>query len=297
MEKAKLKSKIGLGLLGLIVTTQVLANDRVIFGEDNRLDIYQVQNENHLIWAQSTAVITGNVDITPLDALNLNLKTSPYNTSVDPNYPLCADEPFYNQLLGGNCSGFLVGKDIFVTAGHCINKFDCGSRSIVFDYNVSVEGGLGPKIVKKSNVYKCKEVLGHQLNSITKNDFAVIRLDREVVGREPLKFRTTGKVEDGQELVMIGHPLGLPTKVAGGAQVRINDNSVFFESNTDSYGRNSGSAVINADTGEVEGILVRGALDFVKASGRSCMLSNRQPDSAGAEAITRALEFAKFVPR
>ena len=63
--------------------------------------------------------------------------------------------------------------------------------------------------------------------------------------------------------IVIGHPIGLLKKMAGNASVRSNSNPDYFIANLDTFGGNSGSPVFNADTHEVEGILVRGDTDFL----------------------------------
>jgi hypothetical protein len=95
---------------------------------------------------------------------------------------------------------------------------------------------------------------------------------------------------------MIGNPVGLPTKVAGGATVRNNNPSKYFEANVDAYGGNSGSAVLNARDLKIEGLLVRGNPDFVYAGG--CVASNQCPDTGcpGWEEVTRTTEFAHLIP-
>ena len=61
---------------------------------------------------------------------------------------------------------------------------------------------------------------------------------------------------------------------------------MFFNANLDTYGGNSGSAVFNASTGEVEGILVRGATDYVRNG--SCQVSNRIGNNSGSgESVTK----------
>jgi V8-like Glu-specific endopeptidase len=120
------------------------------------------------------------------------------------------------------------------------------------------------------------------------NDYALIRLDRKVVGRTPLKYRKSGKIAEGQEIVVIGHPTGLPTKVAGGANVRENHRDVFFNANLDTFGGNSGSAVFNADTGEVEGILVRGEQDYEYDWSKGCRVVYKcTDDGCRGEDVTR----------
>src|SRR5205814_1482337 len=111
--------------------------------------------------------------------------------------------------------------------------------------------------VPAAEVYGCKELLGREQVG-TGADWALIRLDRAVVGHQPLKINASGSIEKGTEIVVIGHPAGLPTKVAGNAAVRDASKEGFFVANLDTFGGNSGSAVFNAKTGQIEGILVRG---------------------------------------
>jgi hypothetical protein len=116
--------------------------------------------------------------------------------------------------------------------------------------------------VPSSSVYKCSKIIQQDLSRSTMNDFALIQLDREVNDRTPLEYRKEGQVELEDSLVVIGHPSGLPTKIADGAWVRTNDNPYYFVTNLDTFGGNSGSAVFNTETGVVEGILVRGERDY-----------------------------------
>ena len=46
----------------------------------------------------------------------------------------------------------------------------------------------------------------------------------------------------------------------------------FLVANLDTYGGNSGSAVFNATDGKIEGVLVRGEMDYVFKNG--CRISN-----------------------
>src|SRR6185503_5205699 len=93
-------------------------------------------------------------------------------------------------------------------------------------------------------------------------DWALVRLDHAVTNHHPLAIRRRGKLKKGARLFVIGHPVGLPTKIAGGARVRTASTNGFFVANLDTFGGNSGSAVFNAWSGRVEGILVRGDVDF-----------------------------------
>ncbi len=171
---------------------------------------------------------------------------------------VCQSERFADQPVLANCTGFLIADDVLVTAGHCIeNVYQCRNFSWVFGFKHNTDK------IKKSDVYRCKEILSQNLDSsrFVTRDYAIIRLDRSVTDREPLPIRTSGRVGLNEELAIIGHPSGLPLKTADSATVkssRIN----FFYSDLDAFQGNSGSPVINRASGLVEGILVEGGEDY-----------------------------------
>ncbi len=51
--------------------------------------------------------------------------------------------------------------------------------------------------------------------------------------------------------------------------------------NSDTYSGSSGAAVINTKTSLVEGILVRGDLDYIQSPNDSCRISNRKENTSG----------------
>ena len=154
-------------------------------------------------------------------------------------------------------------------------------------------------VVDAAEVYRCSAIVGRTQTST--DDWAVVRLDRAVTGRAPLAIRRSGSVALNDSLYVVGHPSGLPVKLAGGASVRNNSPATYFEANLDTYGGNSGSPVFNAVTGEVEGILVRGNTDYVLNSSLGCYTSNVCPDTGcpgglGWEDVTRTSRFSSLVP-
>lgn len=261
----------------------------VIYGSDDRLDIYQVENAKLREAADSTVALFSGSDVS-VAGDKATLSVSPYG----PGMSLCPEEPFYEQVNGAFCSGSLIAPDVIMTAGHCVRSQDaCEGTKFVFGFGVKAKGVM-PKTVASSDVYSCRKLIAQEVVG-TGADYALIKLDRPVAGHKPLKFNRTGDPANGTPLVVIGHPAGLPTKVAGGAKVRDASPSGYFVANLDTYGGNSGSAVFNAKTLVVEGILVRGENDYVWRG--SCRVSNECADDAcRGEDVTKMSSVLPHVP-
>lgn len=262
----KISSLLVLG--SLLASSQAMssaARPNVIYGDDNRRDVYEAHGA-FIELSKSTAAM-----IAPS---NMKLAGNAVMISAPTlqGRGICAKERFAGQITAANCSGFLVAGNKLITAGHCIKtQADCNANKWVFDYRV--ESANQTQIaVPASSIYSCKRILTRALDS-SSNDFAMIELDRVVPDRHPVKLRKSGRAAIGDDLVVIGHPTGLPTKIADGAKVR-SLQAKYFVANLDTYGGNSGSAVFNVRTEEVEGILVRGENDYVKDPS-GCQVSNR----------------------
>ena len=250
---------------------------KVIYGEDNRLDVYQVSRADIRDVADSTVAI---IPITSLKVKSGSIQID--GSSFGQDMGLCKDEPFFNQITAANCSGFLVGDDLIATAGHCVSSSDCKKYAFVFGFKMLNQTQVQDSIAN-SEVYNCKEIVAHEYTDEV--DYALVRLDRPVRGHRVLKLQQN-PADLGEEIYVVGHPSGLPTKVAQGASVR-EQNGQFFVANLDTYGGNSGSAVFNEKTSEVVGILVRGATDYIYDRGAKCTRSNQCPlDGCRGEDVT-----------
>lgn len=201
----------------------------------------------------------------------------------------CSEERFLNQPTASTCSGFLIAPDLLVTAGHCMSDAtDCAQYVWVFDYQMDEVKQTAGIDVPLNNVYLCRQVVRSDLIGPLFSDYAIIKLDRLAYDRRPLEVRRSGKIKDNADIFVIGAPYGLPTKVTLGANVRDNSWLNRFSANVDTYSGNSGSAVFDAKTGVVEGILVEGDTDFVVDVKRKCIQSNYCADnSCRGEKITR----------
>lgn len=262
----------------------------VIYGDDDRLDLYAVQNVRQKQLADSTVALVKAEHLT-LNATGYDIESETLGTSMG----LCEKERFFTQPNAGFCSGSLVGDDLIITAGHCITgQGDCDATKFLFNYAVTKEGEF-PTTAKMENVVGCKEIVARRLEN-SGADFAVIRLDRKISNHMPLRINREENLKVGDSIGVIGHPSGLPTKIAfGDSVVRNVTTPGFFVANLDTYGGNSGSAVFNAKSGLVEGILVRGERDFVYEGG--CRVSNQcAVTGCRGEDVTKMSALKEFIP-
>ncbi len=238
----------------------------VIYGEDNRLEAFE--SPDSLLREASLSVAA----FMSRDHLQKSGNGYILSGRTLQDRGICKTERFSEQPSLAKCSGFLVAPNVIITAGHCVKSTTgCDTGVWVFDYKMD---SSGDKIkVPASSVYSCKRVIRKVLDPLLRRDFAVIELDQEVSGRTPLKLRESGKVSVGDKIAVIGYPSGLPLKIADEGEVRRLEKH-YFVSNLDTYHGNSGSPVLNAASGVVEGILVRGDDDFVK-SPEGCQVSKR----------------------
>ena len=153
-------------------------------------------------------------------------------------YKLCEGEIFRDQPLGAFCSGFLVTPQIVCTAGHCAHDNDVTDIRFVFGFKMN-DADSATTIINNSEIYEGISLIGRdQIDNGP--DWALVKIDRPVENHPTVKIRTEGKIKDDESVYVIGHPCGLPMKVAPNAVVRDNSPEGYYVCNTDSYGGNSG---------------------------------------------------------
>lgn len=263
----------------------------VIYGKDDRVYTDDHPNATLRTLADSVAVILYSSYVKSADDsdnVTLSGKTLTDKIKDSSSYnkkPLCPTEPFRNDPAPGSCTGFLIGKKLFATAGHCISKQEkltvkdaqywCNRRSFVFGFKKGRQ-------LKDDDVYKCRRILVHGYSSSPKLDYALIELDREVKGIKPLAWDPKPNLKTGHPIAIIGHPHGTWQKIATGAEVGDVRASTldYFKTNVDSMPGNSGSPVFSLDTSKVIGIHVRGARPVYNVDNtRDCNVSHTLDNS------------------
>ena len=244
------------------------SDEPAIYNQDNRLDWYQVSSNPQLQQAARSTLIM--IDRSTLSSSGLTVGQNQSfqlpSQTFGTRFQLCPSEAFRTQPSVGSCSAFLIGPDTIATAGHCIkSQTDCETKAFVLDFMYD-SASSNPLSSKMDKVFSCKTLLGRS-QVVTGADYAILKLDRPVVGRQPLVLNNQNNLSVGTAIAMIGYPSGIPLKIAAGASVRNSSDINFFVTDLDAFGGNSGSAVVNLSTGLVEGILVRGVTDFVDQNG------------------------------
>ena len=280
-----------------VVATKVRAGElEAIYGEDNRLEIDDPAVPARIReYAHATALILPRTRIYDVSGSTSYRRLA--GRTLGDKLNLCPKERFVSQPAPGYCTGFLVGPDLLATAGHCIaSSTDCDNAAFVFDFT-EAHGLTDPTLVPTRNIYYCHYLeVPSKVDPVTGVDYALVRLDRPAVGRQPLPLRPSGILQVGEPLTIIGYPDGLPLKIAGDGFVRSSTEPGFFVTNNDTFTGNSGSPVVNTQTGLVEGVVVRGDNDYDRTPSGCMTVRHCSMDGCRGEDATRVAEFRDLVP-
>ncbi len=275
---------------------QSRTNNEAIYGEDNRVYVEEFDSPAIQTLSLSVGAIVHESRIEPQgDRIKI------WGEKLSESHYVCEDERFANDFTTVKCTGFLVGPDLFLTAGHCIKgPTDCENKKILLNFKKSLLQTIDEEnsSFPVENMYGCKEIIHREYDYETQNDYSLIKLDRKVKDREPLLYRGANKIGDKENLFVIGHPSGLAQVIALGKVIK-NENPYFFSTNLDTFSGNSGGPVFNAQTLEVEGILVRGEQDYVMDDDIDCdrprVCEEDGKDCMGEE-VVRITNIPELVP-
>jgi V8-like Glu-specific endopeptidase len=276
-------------------------NNKQLFGDDDeRLDWFEEKDERLQELALATmsmfkknqfVEVPGSrppmLEYLEIDAFTrvANVPSAADTSVWLPSLPLCEGEKFVGQPIAGLCSGFLVEDDIVVASGHCQAQIACDQQwaAWTFDFKATGpdRGDLPSRFVPASAVYYCKEVLSlrykdeYPVSERAFQDHTVFRLDRVVYPRRPLLQLSAERPVPGTPIAVIGHPQGLPTKIARGVVKRQLQTETTFRHDADTFGGNSGSMIVSLDTYEVIGVLALVDYGYVERAGDGCAVARR----------------------
>ena len=287
----------------LILPVISFAEGKSIYGADDRLE-YFAAAQNMKTLSDSVVSFWKASSLEILNPGGIKLNTVNFGERLN----LCPGEKFREQPIGAFCSGSLVGEDLVMTAGHCIKDADgCANARMVFGYAIKKDGGPAVTSMPASEVYSCakivKRFLGGEPGSSNPSgqalgpDYALIQLDRKVTGHKPLPINRGTSLRKGDAITVIGHPVGLPLKVAGGAKVRDFSKVGYFTADLDTFGGNSGSPVFNTRTRKIEGILVRGDEDFTQSPAGCTIMATYEQTGGRGEDVTKISALSAFIPK
>lgn len=178
------------------------------------------------------------------------------SSSLGKKYQLCPGEAFTGQPVLGSGTAFLIGKDRMITAGHVFNG-KLKDYAVIFGFELANQSGGIQSIIAADSVYFPTRIINHS----DELDLTAFLLDREIAS-PPLRAGTDNELVDGAGIYMIGHPYGLPKKVAANAAIEDNTGTDYFYTSLDAFQGNSGSPVFSVATHKLIGVLVGGQADF-----------------------------------
>lgn len=262
------------------------AESPVVYGDDNREDVYAHPDSSWRQVAMDSIVTLMSPEVMDMSDSN-DVQFS--SETLAGRLGLCSGERFGDQPVAGHCSGTLIDDDLVLTAGHCIETdADCRNTRVVFNYYYASQGRL--QTVTSDDVYSCSHRRAFALedNRGRSLDYAIMQLDRPVVGHSPARVNAdTRGIVEGLAVTVIGSGSGLPQKIDTGGSVRNSRASArdFFVTNLDTFGGNSGSGVFDTQGGALVGILVSGDTDYVQQGGCT-VVNDCSSDGCGGENVT-----------
>lgn len=271
------------------IVAELRKREKAIYGPDTRCELHELTDPTIAENAKSICAIIDTRNTTD----NGNNTTTLHGTRFQDFANLCDCEKYLNQPVVSTGTAFLVDPSIIVTAAHCIDENNINQYQFVFGFE-SLEDGSTRTIIENKNIYTATRILGRRLEG-SGIDWAVIQLNRPVLDIKPLECDFTGSSIIGDSIYCIGHPTGLPKKIALDGKINSNQKH-FYTANIDTYAGNSGSPVINSVTHKVIGILVRGEPnDFIKVG--DCYQSQRCIfNNCTGEDIMKTLDFEHLIP-
>ena len=241
-----------------------------IYGEDSRKELNDpLVGDAIRELGQSVAMVFSMRELNDIrdGKVIFRWQTMSQRVQAEKGVPLCEEEAFAEQPAPGYCTAFLIAPDLVATAGHCVNKHTrCEQMGFAFGYAKKTPHE-DPITIPEADFYRCEMLIGRLYNPLeeqetTENkelwqDWAVMKLNRPVTNREPVRLMSGEFLKRGTEIKAIGHPSGISMKVTDGVVIS-DDKERYMNTTLDIYKGNSGSPTFDVVNGDVHGIVIRG---------------------------------------
>lgn len=246
---------LAVGLFLAVPAVPAVAQQCQVYEPDPRVEA-QFGNPE-LTRADALVTLSDRFHASPNDDGTVRMDVVPWTTFHYFNLLACPARDYHGQPGPGTLgSGVLVGKNLVLTAGHLFNGVSCSSMRFVFGF-----GNFTPDQwqcdsypcrvpVPEADVYSCVSV------ATGAGDWAVVTLDRDVQGRDPLPIlREASFPPTSTPVTVVGHPNRIVMKVEYAA---VSSNCSTCVDAHILHG-SSGSMVVDETSGKVIGIVTTGA--------------------------------------
>lgn len=257
---------------------------------DTRIELLQLKSE--ISWQvaifQKSSSVAMLIEKEKVSQLSKEIYTIDISQTLGKSYNLCPEQAFYEQPIVGTGTAFIFSAQSMITAKHVFER-SLKDYIVIFGYNVVQANGVVEVFFDKNNLYYPVSIIA----SADDLDVVEFEVDRPF-DRPALEWENSFKALKSatNEIYMIGHPCGLPMKVALNATIEKNPHLQYFYTTLDSYQGNSGSPVFNFYTHKVIGVLVSGEKDY-KFNGNCYYRSNCIMPYCKGEKVIRIEEIVK----
>ncbi len=239
------------------------AEPKVIYGDDDRQELSQESSGRFHSMARAIAAQVADYELSDQGEFFRFLNPM----TLERSQGICPDVAFAQQPVIASCTAFLIAPDMIATAGHCVGdekRRPCSRLSWIFDVQNFAHKTFDPGHIPKENVFRCQEIIERSYNSqdYRTPDYAIIRLDRPALGRTPLILNHDSKSKEGGKVFSFGFPMGVPLKFIGNGTILSQALWPLIGHNIDSFTMQSGSPVIDHQSGQVLGIMGHGKMDL-----------------------------------
>lgn len=236
--------------------------------------------------AARTCYLVGGGAIARRRARRVQLHHVPYGDY----HGLCRDDPFWCQpaviersggaVTGFGYTGYLLDAHTVLTCWHGWEHFGARALVAVFGHHATSDCE-SPRELPAAQVLpvaaRPARVPASGGAGGSADDWVLLRLEHPVTHLGALEPPRLDAPRAGHAVYTLGHPLGLPLKLADRASVLATE-ELLFRSDLDTFTGNSGSPVFDAQTHALVGLVIEGQKDegdFEPVPARGCYVARQ----------------------